>query len=51
MTARANGIVPVTAQLLTETERRVGEPIQLEVQVTQNGTTGWLIALGGREWC
>jgi hypothetical protein len=46
VTARANGIVPVTAQLLTETERRVGVPIQLEVQVTQNGTTGWLIALG-----
>ncbi len=46
MTAKANGIVPVTAQLQTETERRVGEPIQLEVQVTQNGTTGWLIALG-----
>ena len=46
VTARANGIVPVTAQLLTETERRVGQPIQLEVQVTQNGTTGWLIALG-----
>ena len=46
VTARANGIVPVTAQLLTESERRVGEPIQLEVQVTQNGTTGWLIALG-----
>jgi hypothetical protein len=43
--ARANGIVPVTAQLLTESERRVGQPIQLEVRVTQNGTTGWLIAL------
>ena len=46
MTAPTNSIVPLTAQLLTETERRVGVPIQLEVQVTQNGTTGWLIALG-----
>jgi hypothetical protein len=46
VTARANGIVPVTAQLLTDTERRVGAPTSIEVQVTQNGTTGWLIALG-----
>jgi hypothetical protein len=45
VTAKANGIVPVTAQLFTDTERRVGKPIQVEVQVTQNGTTGWAIAL------
>ena len=37
--------MPVTAQLLTQSGRRVGAPIRLEVQVTQNGTTGWLIAL------
>ena len=46
VTAKANGVVPVTAQLETETGRRVGEPIQLQVRVTQNGTVGWLIALG-----
>ena len=46
VTAKANGIVPVTAELFTVTERPVGTPIQLEVQVTQNGTTGWVIALG-----
>jgi len=45
VTARANGIVPVTARLLTVTGRRVGTPTSIEVQVTQNGTTGWLIAL------
>jgi hypothetical protein len=46
VTARANGIVPVTAQLQTRSGRKVGEPFLIEVQVTQNGTTGWLIALG-----
>ena len=46
VTARANGIVPVTAQLETESGRKVGQPFVIEVQVTQNGTTGWLIALG-----
>jgi hypothetical protein len=45
VTARANGIVPVTAQLETPSGRKVGQPFHLEVQVTQNGTTGWLIAL------
>ena len=45
VTAKANGVVPVTAQLETESGRRVGKPIQLEVQVTQNGTVGWLIAI------
>jgi hypothetical protein len=46
VTARANGIVPVTAQLETLSGRKVGQPFLIEVQVTQNGTTGWLIALG-----
>ena len=47
MTARANGIVPVTAQLETVSGRQVGRAVpSCEVQVTQNGTTGWLIALG-----
>lgn len=45
VTAKANGVVPVTAQLETESGRRVGKPIQLEVRVTQNGTVGWLIAI------
>ena len=46
VTARANGIVRVTAQLETASGRKVGQPFVIEVQVTQNGTTGWLIALG-----
>jgi len=45
VTARANGIVPVTAQLQTESGAKVGRPFVIEVQVTQNGTTGWVIAL------
>ena len=45
VTARANGIVPVTAQLETESGAKVGRPFVIEVQVTQNGTTGWVIAL------
>jgi len=45
VTARANGIVPVTAQLETESGVKVGRPFTIEVQVTQNGTTGWVIAL------
>ncbi len=45
VTARANGIVPVTAQLQTESGRKVGQPFLIEVRVTQNGTTGWFIAL------
>jgi hypothetical protein len=45
VTAKANGIVPVTAQLLTESGRPVGRPFDIEVQVTQNGTTGWAIAI------
>jgi hypothetical protein len=45
VTAKANGVVPVTAQLMTESGRPVGRPIQIEVQVTQNGTTGWAIAI------
>jgi hypothetical protein len=46
VTARANGIVRVTAQVETPSGRKVGQPFVIEVQVTQNGTTGWLIALG-----
>jgi hypothetical protein len=45
VTAKANGVVPVTAQLMTESGRRVGRPFDIEVQVTQNGTTGWAIAI------
>jgi len=45
VTAKANGIVPVTAQLMTESGRAVGRPFDIEVQVTQNGTTGWAIAV------
>jgi hypothetical protein len=45
VTARANGIVPVTAQLMTQSGRPVGRPFDIEVQVTQNGTTGWAIAI------
>jgi hypothetical protein len=45
VTAKANGIVPVTAQLLTESGRPIGRPFEIEVQVTQNGTTGWAIAI------
>ncbi len=45
VTARANGTVPVTAQLYTPAGHRVGRPVQIEVRVTQNGTTGWAIAL------
>jgi hypothetical protein len=37
--------VPVTAQLMTESGRPVGRPFDIEVQVTQNGTTGWAIAI------
>ncbi|SDV00968.1 hypothetical protein SAMN04488544_3404 [Microlunatus sagamiharensis] len=45
VTARANGTVPVLAQLYTESGRKVGRPVPIEVRVTQNGTTGWAIAV------
>ena len=45
VTAKANGVVPVTAQLMTESGRLIGRPFDIEVQVTQNGTTGWAIAI------
>ena len=45
VTAKANGVVPVTAQLITQSGRPVGRPFDIEVQVTQNGTTGWAIAI------
>ena len=38
-------MVPVTAQLVTESGRPIGRPFDIEVQVTQNGTTGWAIAI------
>ena len=43
--ARANGTVPIVAQLYTESGRKVGRPVTIEVRVTQNGTTGWAIAI------
>jgi hypothetical protein len=45
VTAKANGTVPVVAQLETESGRKVGRPVPIEVEVTQNGTTGWAIAV------
>jgi hypothetical protein len=45
VTARANGVVAVTAQLMTDSGRPIGHPFDIEVQVTQNGTTGWAIAI------
>ena len=30
---------------MTESGRPVGRPFEIEVQVTQNGTTGWAIAI------
>jgi hypothetical protein len=43
--ARANGTVPVVAQLYTKSGLKVGRPVPIEVRVTQNGTTGWAIAV------
>lgn len=45
VSAKANGVVPVTAQLVTESGLKVGRPVTINVQVTQNGTTGWAIAI------
>ena len=45
VTAKANGTVRVVAQLETASGRRVGRPVPIEVEVTQNGTTGWAIAV------
>jgi hypothetical protein len=45
VTAKANGVVPVTAQLMTESGQPIGRPFDIEVQVTQKGTTGWAIAI------
>ena len=44
MTAKANGTVPVRAQLQTLDGTPVGRPRTIDVRVTQNGTTGWAIA-------
>ncbi len=44
VTAKANGTVSVQAQLQTLAGTPVGEPQNIAVRVTQNGTTGWAIA-------
>lgn len=44
VTAKANGTVPVQAQLQTLDGTPVGRPQTIDVRVTQNGTTGWAIA-------
>jgi len=43
VTAKANGTVPVRAQLETLSGTPVGQPRTIDVRVTQNGTTGWAI--------
>ena len=43
--ALANGVVPVRAQLMTDTGKPVGRPVMISVRVTQNGTLGWVVAL------
>jgi Family of unknown function (DUF6049) len=43
--AKANGTVPVTAQLTTTTGRLIGRPMTIQVTATQAGTTGWIIVL------
>jgi hypothetical protein len=45
VTAKANGIVPVRAQLFTDSGKPIGRPVTISVRVTQNGTVGWVIAL------
>jgi hypothetical protein len=44
VTAKANGTVPVRAQLQTLDGTPVGQARRIDVRVTQNGTTGWAIA-------
>ncbi|SDT43195.1 hypothetical protein SAMN04488543_4358 [Friedmanniella luteola] len=44
VSAKANGTVPVRAQLQTLDGTPVGRPQRIDVRVTQNGTTGWAIA-------
>jgi len=43
--ARANGTIPVRAQLTTESGTPVGRPVTIDVRVTQNGTVGIAIAV------
>lgn len=45
VTAKANGTVPVTAQLYTPHGYKIGRAAPIEVHVTQNGTTGWAISV------
>lgn len=44
--AKTNGTVRVIAQLYTSSGAPVGEPVTIDVQATEAGTVGWLIALG-----
>ena len=43
--ARANGTIPVKAQLMTKSGIPVGQPVMIDVRVTQNGTVGIAIAV------
>jgi hypothetical protein len=43
--AQANGTVRVVAKLTTVTGKPVGQPVTINVNATQAGTTGWIIAL------
>jgi hypothetical protein len=44
--ARSNGTVRVVAQLYTVEGRAVGRAMPIDVNATQAGTIGWLIAIG-----
>ncbi len=44
--AKTNGTVQVIAQLYTSSGAPVGEPATIDVQATEAGTVGWLIAIG-----
>jgi hypothetical protein len=43
--AETNGAVQVTAEVVTRSDRRVGESVPIEVNATQAGTMGWIIAI------
>ena len=45
VTAKANGTVPGHGTADDRSGQAVGRPFTIDVQVTQNGTTGWAIAL------
>ncbi len=44
--ARANGQLPITAQLMTTSGLAVGAPLTIQINPTQAGRIGWLISLG-----